>query len=146
MSQRVQITELTIAEGAIVRQSMASAKTNKDKAARWRVLGIDKEQVKVHDREDSEDLRTFDLKDLELVSGGEYKTRIVNVNGPVSHKTQYTVEVFDDQDDPYDDSDGGVEEPVSLFDDPIKLQQAEDEEDEDYEADEEDEEDELEDA
>lgn len=63
--------ETVIAPGAIVRLTREAASSLKDRVARWRVLGLAEDLVRVEDTEDFEDVRTFDIGDLHLVSGGE---------------------------------------------------------------------------
>jgi hypothetical protein len=144
MRRRIAVEQIAMKAGCIVRLSNAAAKSNKDLMARWRVLSIDGDTVHVEDRDDSEDLRTFNVNDLERISTGQLETKLVKAEElipPVRH-THYSVEVFDDQADPYDDGEGTMNNGTdSLFDDPIQLQLDEDLDDEDAETDDEEDED-----
>jgi hypothetical protein len=59
-----------IAPGAIVRLKKEATSRLTDLMARWRVLGVDEEVIRVEDTEDAEDTRTFYLEHVERVSGG----------------------------------------------------------------------------
>lgn len=136
--RRIEIKETVIAPGAIVRLKPEAATSVKDKMARWRVLDKLEDVVRVADRDDAEDLRTFNLEELERVSGGEMAvTGYVYVNEP--DYSQPEEESYED--DPYDDGDVDDVEVPSLFDDPITLQLNEDKDDPDFEDDDEEDED-----
>lgn len=121
MTARYAVTETVIAEHAIVRLKKESAPSLKDLMARWRVLSVDEDLVRVEDVEDAEDTRTFLLEELERVSGGAEK-----IVGYAEVKCMY----------PYPEGSRGRDdfEYPSLFDDPEAI-------DEDEEGDEEDDED-----
>lgn len=59
-----------IGPGAIVRLKKEAAPRLTDRMARWRVLGLLEDVIRVEDVEDIEDTRTFNLEDVERVSGG----------------------------------------------------------------------------
>lgn len=131
MRRRIEVRETVIAPGTIVRLKKEAAPRLSLLLARWEVLVVDGDLVSVRDLEDEEDVRTFELKDVERIIGGE--SVVVGhewVEELYGDPLDETVSIDVDFDDPYDDVDVEVNYP-SLFDDPIKLQLEEDGEDED---------------
>lgn len=59
-----------IGPGAIVRLKIEAAPRLADRMARWRVLGLLEDVIRVEDVDDIEDTRTFNLEDVERVSDG----------------------------------------------------------------------------
>lgn len=118
MTARYAVTETVIAERAIVRLKKESAPSLKDLMARWRVISVDEDIVRVQDLEDDEDTRTFSIEDLERVAGGAEK-----IVGYATAKTS----------SPYPEDKAEWEEPQpeypSLFDDPEEILDEELEED-----------------
>lgn len=110
MTARYAVTETVIAERAIVRLKKESAPSLKDLMARWRVISVDEDIVRVQDVEDEEDTRTFPIEDLERVAGGAEK-----IVGYATVKSS----------SPYPEDKKEWEEPrldyPSLFDDPEAL-------------------------
>lgn len=131
MRRRIELRETVIAPGAIVRLKKEYAPRLADLMARWRVLEIsERDEVKVVDKEDDRDERTFDIVALERVAGGEIAVvghTWVDEEDPVVEQSIWGEDQF--ADDAYDVT-TEIEYP-SLFDDPIKLQEEEDAEDED---------------
>jgi hypothetical protein len=135
MKRRVDVKETVIAVGAIVRLKKATRPS--ERMARWVVIemrDLDAEEVLVRDVDDPSDERTFQVEDLDRVSGGveivtghEYvwEDDIVNVTGGTSFIAE------GEEDDFFDDGENNEE--TSLFDDPIALQMAEDLDDPDHE-------------
>ena len=69
IEERVQV----IGPGAIVRLTKNAARGSiKDLMARWHVLGVEEDVVRVEDVDDPRDTRTFYLEDLERVKGGPW--------------------------------------------------------------------------
>lgn len=123
-----------IGPGATVRMKKEAARSLKDLMARWRVLGLDEEVVRVEDVDDPDDLRTFNLDEIERVSGGPEEV-VSLIAGEDSHylscpeHDQWPACLREDFDDEIASSE---EEAGSLFDDrEALLFDEEDDEDED---------------
>lgn len=131
MRRRIEIKETVIAAGATVRLKEEHCPSLKEKMARWVVLDKHEDVVRVHDHEDPEDIRTFELEQLYRITGGAVEvTGYAYIDDGSLFSEQSASDDDEYDDDPYDDSDTEIE-PPSLFDDPIKLQLEEDADDED---------------
>lgn len=112
--------QTVIGPGAKVCLSKSAASSVKDLMARWRVLGIEGDEVRVEDWEDAEDLRTFKFEDLIRISGGVEKIVSRAESSTGGNSSLYYPE--------HDRWPACIRQDESLFDDP--LDGDEDEEDE----------------
>jgi hypothetical protein len=82
-SKKLTVEHVTtvISRGTRVRHCAATAASLKIKMCRWVVLDCDDEWATVQDVEDSDDIQRIKLSDLEIVSGGQRKVNLVEVDG-----------------------------------------------------------------
>lgn len=122
-----------IGPGATVRLKKEAARSIKDLMARWRVLGLDEEVLRVEDVEDIEDVRTLKLEDVERVSGGpeEVVSLIAGDDNYYLSCPEHDEWPACLREDANDEVSGPEEERGSLFDDPEALLDEEDDDDDD---------------
>lgn len=127
--RQIEERKTVIGPGAVVRLKKEATSRLADLMARWRVLGIDEELIRVEDVNDVEDTRTFNLEDVERVSGGIEVIDSTLVSGGVEQYPEHDKwpTCMGDEDEDAADFDWWKES-GSLFDDPDAL--LEDDEDE----------------
>lgn len=126
--RQIEERKTVIGPGAIVRLKKEATSRFADLMARWRVLGIDEDLIRVEDIEDIEDTRTFNLDDVERVSGGIEiidSTLVTGGSEQYPEHNKWPACLRQEFDAEFVES----EESGSLFDDPEALLEEDEEED-----------------